>query len=145
MCSSVALGAFILLCNQSWELFSSCKTGTLVPLSSSFYFSSHQLLAAFIVCSVSMNVTTLIPHKASMVTHLVKNLPAMQETVCNAGDLGSIPGLGRSPGEGNGNPLQYSCLGNPLDRGACWAAVHGVTRVRHDLATKPQQPPPGTS
>ena len=53
---------------------------------------------------------------------MVKNPPA------NAGDtrdLGSIPGSGRSPGEGNGNPLQYSCLGNPMDRGAWWAAVHG--------------------
>ena len=45
----------------------------------------------------------------------------------NAEDLGSIPGLGRSPGEGNGNPLQYSCLENPMDGGAWWAAVHGVT------------------
>ena len=44
----------------------------------------------------------------------------------NAGDPGSIPGLGRSPGEGNGNPLQYSCLKNPMDRGAWWATVHGV-------------------
>ena len=52
----------------------------------------------------------------------VKNPPA------NAGDVGSIPGSGRSPGEGNGNPLQYSCLGNPKDRGASWAAVHGVTK-----------------
>ena len=47
---------------------------------------------------------------------------------CNAGDLGSIPGLGRSPGEGNGNPLQYSCLENPMDGGAWWATVHGVTK-----------------
>ena len=46
----------------------------------------------------------------------------------NAGDLGSIPGLGRSPGEGNGNPLQYPCLENPMDRGAWWATVHGVTK-----------------
>ena len=46
----------------------------------------------------------------------------------NAGDPGSIPGSGRSPGEGNGNPLQYSCLENPVDRGAWWAAVHGVTK-----------------
>ena len=46
----------------------------------------------------------------------------------NAGDPGSIPGSGRSPGEGNGNPLQYSCLGNPMDRGAWWAIVHGVTK-----------------
>ena len=47
---------------------------------------------------------------------------------CNAGDLGSIPGLGRSPGEGNGNPLQYSYLENPMDRGAWRATVHGFTK-----------------
>ena len=49
-----------------------------------------------------------------------------KESACNAGDLGSIPGLGRSPGGGNGNPLQYSCLGDPMDRGAWLAPVHGV-------------------
>ena len=49
-------------------------------------------------------------------------------SACNVGDLGSIPGLGRSPGEGNGNPLQYSCLENPMDRGAWWAIVHGVAK-----------------
>ena len=59
-----------------------------------------------------------------------------KESACNAGDLGSIPGLRRSSGEGNGNPLQYSCLENPMDRGAWQATVHGVTRVRNDLATK---------
>ena len=48
-------------------------------------------------------------------------------SACNAGDPGSIPGLGRCPGEGNGNPLQYSCLENPMDRGAWRATVHGVT------------------
>ena len=53
-----------------------------------------------------------------LVAQLVKNPLAVQETACNAGDLGSIPGSGRSPGEGNGNPLQYSCLENPKDRGA---------------------------
>ena len=53
-----------------------------------------------------------------------------KESACNAGDLGSIPGSGRSPGEGNGNPLQYSCLENPMDRGAWWATVHGVTKSR---------------
>ena len=47
---------------------------------------------------------------------------------CNAGDLGSIPGSGRSPGEGNGNPLQYSCLENPMDGGTWWATVHGVAK-----------------
>ena len=45
-----------------------------------------------------------------------------------AGDVGPIPGSGRSPGEGNGNPLQYSCLGNPMDRGGWQATVHGVTK-----------------
>ena len=60
-----------------------------------------------------------------------------KESACNAGDPGSIPESGRCSREGNGNPLQYSCLGNPVDRGTQWATVHGVTRVRHDLATKP--------
>ena len=60
-----------------------------------------------------------------------------KESACKAGDLGSIPGLGRSPGEGNGNPLQYSCLENPMDREAWQATVHGVPRVVHDSATKP--------
>ena len=49
-----------------------------------------------------------------------------KESACQAGDLDLTPGLGRSPGEGNGNPLQYCCLGNPMDRGAWWATVHGV-------------------
>ena len=51
-----------------------------------------------------------------------------KESACNAGDLGPIPGLERSPGEENGNPLQYSCLENPMDRGAWRATVHGVTK-----------------
>ena len=49
-------------------------------------------------------------------------------SACNAGDLGSIPGSGGSPGEGNGNPLQYSCPDNSMDRGAWWATVHGVAK-----------------
>ena len=53
-----------------------------------------------------------------------------KESACNAGDLGSIPGLGRSPGEGNGNPLEYSCLENSMDRGAWRATVHGITKSR---------------
>ena len=55
-----------------------------------------------------------------------------KESACNAGDSGSIPGLKRPPGEGNGYPFQYSSLENPMDRGAWQATVHGVTRVRHD-------------
>ena len=60
-----------------------------------------------------------------------------KQSACSAGDQGLISVLGKSPGEGNGNPLQYSCLENPMDRGAWPARVHGVTRVRHDLVTKP--------
>ena len=59
---------------------------------------------------------------------MIKNLPA------NAGDEGSIPGSGRSPGEGNGNPLQYSCLENPMDRGAGWAIIHGVAKSQTRLS-----------
>ena len=60
-----------------------------------------------------------------------------KESACNAGDLGLIPGLERSPGKRNGNPLQYPCLGNPVDRGAWWAILYGIKRVGHDLATTP--------
>ena len=65
----------------------------------------------------------------------------------NAGDPGLIPGSGRSPGKGNGNPLQYSCLGSLMDRGAWWATVHGVTKESdttehaHTPVTRPQVGP----
>ena len=65
-----------------------------------------------------------------------KGFPAgsdSKETDCNAGYLGPISGLGRSPGEGNGNPLQYSCLENPMDGGAWWATVHGVPKNQIQL------------
>ena len=64
---------------------------------------------------------------------MVKNSPV------NAGDVGSIPGLGRSFEGRHGNTLQYSCLENPVGRGAWWATVRGVARVGQDLATKQQQ------
>ena len=75
--------------------------------------------------------------------HSFTSVPALNivESPCNAGDLGSIPGLRRSSGEGNGNPLQYSCPENPVDRGIWQATVHGITRVGHDLATKAPPPP----
>ena len=63
-----------------------------------------------------------------------------KESACNAGDLGSIPGLGRFPAEGNGNPPHCPCLVNPMDRGTWRATVHEVPRVGHNLATKPPQP-----
>ena len=59
---------------------------------------------------------------------------AGKESVCNAGDLGSIPGLGRLPGKGNGNPLRYSCLGNSMDREAWWATVRGISKSQSQLS-----------
>ena len=60
--------------------------------------------------------------------------PDCKESACNVGDLGSIPGLGKSRGEGNGNPLQYSCLGNPTEREAWQITVHGVTKSQARLS-----------
>ena len=65
---------------------------------------------------------------------MVKNLP---DSEGDTGNVSLIPGLGRSPGEGNGKPLQYPCLENPMDRGARQAPVHAVAKVGHDLVTKP--------
>ena len=83
----------------------------------------------YLILSSVVRILTTFPGGA-----VVKNLPA---NAGDAGDMGSIPGSGRSSGEGNGNPFQYSCLGNPMDRG-CWRATMGSQRVRHDLATKQQ-------
>ena len=69
---------------------------------------------------------------ASQVVLVVKNLPA---SAGDAGDMGLIPGLGRSPGVGNGNPLQYSCLENSMDREAWWAVVHGAVESRVQIST----------
>ena len=71
----------------------------------------------------------LLTLDTSLVTQTVKNLPA------NAEEPGSIPGSGRSPGEGNGYPLQYSCLENSMDRGAWWATVPGVAKIGHNGTT----------
>ena len=70
---------------------------------------------------------TVAVKRASLMAQIVKNLAASAE------DQGSTPGLGRSPGEGNGNPLQYSCLENPMDRGTWRATVHGVTKSQIQL------------
>ena len=75
------------------------------------------------------------PIFVSLYLYLPIDFPGGSDSKASAysvGDLVSIPGSGRSPGEGNGDPLQYSCLENPMDRGAWWATVHGVARVRHD-------------
>ena len=68
----------------------------------------------------------------SLVAQMVKNLPA---NAGDAGDMSSVPGLDRSPREGNGNSLQYSCLGNPMDRGAWWANIHKVAKTWTQLRT----------
>ena len=90
------------------------------------------------------NRVSVCVHAQSRSTFLRPHGPGGLEgkaSACNAEDPGSIPGSGRSPEEGNGNPLQYSCLENPMDRGACWATVHGVaksqTRLSWPEVTKP--------
>ena len=83
---------------------------------------------------VVITVMTLLP--LVIMTMITKDFPGGSDgkaSVYNVRDLGSIPGLGRFPGEGNGNPLQYSCLENPLDRGAwCKLLSMGLQRVGHD-------------
>ena len=101
------------------------NTENICQFSSREHRTKLYFITYLVFCSLS---------RASLVAQTVKNLPA------NAGDRDSILELGRSPREGNGNPLQYSCLGNPTDRGAWQATVHGVTRVGHDLVTKPPSP-----
>ena len=69
--------------------------------------------------------------------HIYRDFPSGsddKESACSVGDLGSIPGSGRYPVEGNVNPLQYCCLGNPMDRGAWQASVHGVTKSQTQLS-----------
>ena len=97
------------------------------------------------VCFLSLLVKKAIAECLQQTSHCVgfPDGSVGKESTCNAGIWGSIPGWGTPPGEGKGNPLHYSCLGNPTDRGAWWATVHGVTRVRHDFETK--SPPPPTT
>ena len=87
----------------------------------SLWFKRYSRVSLYIVLYLKLM-------RASLVAQRLKSLPAVQI------DLGSIPGSGRSSGEGNGNPLQYSCLENPMDRGAWWATVHGVSKSRTRLS-----------
>ena len=70
------------------------------------------------------------------ISNFLEEISSLSHSVCNAGHLDSIPGLGRSSGEGNGNPLQYSCLENSMDRGAWWAESMGSQKVGQDRATE---------
>ena len=84
-----------------------------------------------------------------MLLRVQEGLPlwlSSKESICKAGDAGLIPGSGRSPGKGHGNPLQYSHLEYPMDRGGAWrAAVYGIPGVRHNLVTKPSNAITNTS
>ena len=97
-----------------------------------------------IICFEFSSVQSLSPSVQHFMTQWTAawfpGVSADKESACHAGDLGSIPGLGRSPGEGNGNLLQYSCSGSPIYRASWWAKAHTVTRVGRDLATKPPLP-----
>ena len=109
--------------------------------------------ALFLICSLIFYWYHVWPHSYHEICvvfnfycnivdlqHCIPGLPGSsvgKESACSAGNLGSIPRLGRSPGEGNGRLFPYSCLENPMDRGAWWATVSGFARVGHDLATKP--------
>ena len=92
------------------------------------------LAKASLTSDLSLKITSCEKsktHPTGMITtrHIVGGFPGRSDgkaSAYNARHLGLIPGLGTSPGEGNGNPLQYSCLGNPVDQGAWWATVHGV-------------------
>ena len=134
----------VILANH-WLLLGSWECFALVILR---HFLSPQYLKCFICTVINFNVVedrimtpsfkavyVLIPKICKYVARIPCSSVG-KESACNAGDLGSIPGSERSPGEGNGNPLQYSHLGNPMDRGAWWATVHGFARVGHDLVTK---------
>ena len=95
------------------DILKLAKSVLLVDYSSSINDIMYvKLLAECLVCRCSIHVNYPQYRPPSLVAQMVK------ASVYNAGDLGSIPGLGRSPGEGNGNPLQYSCLENPMDGGA---------------------------
>ena len=99
--SAILFISFLQYCFNHYILEYSLKSGSVIPL------------VLFFFLRIALGFPSGSDSKAS---------------VCNTGDPGSIPGFGRSPGEGNGSPLQYSCLENPMDRGAWQATVHGVAQ-----------------
>ena len=129
-------------CSQNVHLQEALELAnkTWIPGTVHRHFSPHSVLYCpyslmFMCVVIEYSSWLSFPYGGFPGGSVLKNLPA------NAEDMGSIPGLGRSPGEGNGNPFQYSCLGNPMDRGA-WQATYsprGCKSLGHDLATKQQQ------
>ena len=124
-CCFCSCPVLVLSCSSSWFY--------LVPLPSWFFVLNLNLVLQPACYTVSYPVSSqYIPFVLKL-----DRSPAYgafpggsngKESACNAGDPGSTPGSGRSPGEGNGNSLQYSCLENPMGRGAWWATVHGVVK-----------------
>ena len=122
------------MCYIQWEHFQLISIWLTVDTCTSIY------LVAFYILH---ELTSVHPaqHEAvsNMPSQKALGLPwwlSGKESACNAGDagdMGSISGLGRSPGGGHGSTLQHSCLENPMDRGACWATVHGVTKSQTQL------------
>ena len=89
------------------------------------------MILLLLITSIDLKVLNHFCISEIKLTYLGYGLPWWlrgKESTCSAGDTGSIPGSKRSPGEGNGNPLQYSCLENPIDRGAWWGTLHGVEK-----------------
>ena len=111
-----------------------CSAQTVITHSSAFFQKTYWHLFHHLFSPLC----SLCP--CEFITVYSFSFPGGSEVIvsaCNTEDSGSTPGSGRSPGEGNGNPLQYSCLENPMARGAWWATVHGAQRVGHDWALLP--------
>ena len=125
---SRVLDWFLLTCQWPLTWFSLYQGHRSWPCNVNFLFITYSF------CNIFFFYYICAQSQASQGALVVQNLPASAE---DARELGSISGLGRPPGEGNGNPLQYSCLGNPMERGAWRAAVHEVTKSQHDWACMP--------
>ena len=113
--------AFYIYCSASTDSIN-CRWNSIVVIGKK---STDKWTNVFQTCVAQGLIVVYTLFRGFLGGSVVKNPPAIAE---NAGDTGSIPGWGRSPGGRNGNPLQYSCLENPMDGGAWWAAVHGVTK-----------------
>ena len=125
------------LFTQFQPLYASCCT-VLLYISKycemkNIFFIFHVFLMYYQCEKDYKPIVLQVTLRASLVLlSLLAEIADGKAPVYDVGDSGSIPGSGRFPGEGNGNPLQYYCLENPMNRGAWWATVHGSQRVRHD-------------
>ena len=122
---------------------------SLTHFTSATYSASINSLCLYLgVSCLRPSQLQLVPGLTSYTDSLCWNfrfrVSEVKASACNAGDLGSIPGSGRPPEEGNGNPLRYSCLENPMDGEAWWATVHGVTKSRTQLSDFTSLPPLGS-